>query len=277
MSQSKLPPLIVENAKKLIQQLVPSIVQITDKTGIKNIGQPNMEMPGSCIPQSELQEILQLKNNLTDKLNSTSKTIESLSKPLDVLNTTVTTLSQTLDITKSSKIAANIALGFIPITPGAAPSSINALGDLIDILDPKVQTTKNTISSIVSALDYANNVIFKILNLLKVIDQYLTQCGIPSSSLLSYNEYVSNIEQNYTQNVGSNQNIESNQSPQIYNGFILDIVEEQFSPTVKRIKAVAKNSQDIILLETPLSFTTIPQVLITELKLIIDKSNLKAY
>jgi hypothetical protein len=277
MTQSKLPPLIVKNAKKLIQQLVPSIIQITDKTGIRNIGQPNMEMPGSCIPQSELQEILQLKNNLTDKLNSTSKIIESLSKPLDILNTTVTTLSQTLDITKSSKIAANIALGFLPVTPGAAPAAINALGDLIDILDPKIQTTKNTVSSIVSSLDYANNIIFKILNLLKIIDQYLIQCGVPSSSLLSYNEYVNNVEQNYTQNSESNQNAGSNQITQIYNGFVLDIVEEQFSPTVKRIKAIAKNPQGIILLETPPSFTTIPEVLITELKLIIDKSNLKAY
>ena len=61
-----------------------------------------------------------------------------------------------------------------------------------------------------------------------------------------------------------------------YNGFILEIVEEQYSPTVKRVKAVAKNAQGIILLQTPPSFTTTPQVLIEELKLIIDSSNLKA-
>jgi hypothetical protein len=271
MAQSRLPSLIVDNAKNLINQLVPSIIQITDKVGIKNIGQSDMVMPGSCIPQSELQEILQLKNNLTNKLNSTSRIIESLSRPLDTLNTTVTTLSTTLDSTKIAKTAANVALAAIPLTPGAAPSAINILSDLIDVLSPQVQNTKNTISTITDSLDYTNAVIFKILNLLKIIDQYLIKCGIPSTDLLSYSEYVNNVEQNYIQPG------QTNQTNQIYNGFILDIEEEQFSSSIKRIKAVAKNSQGIVLLQTPLSFTTTPQVLITELKLIIDRSDLKVY
>jgi hypothetical protein len=53
-------------------------------------------------------------------------------------------------------------------------------------------------------------------------------------------------------------------------------MEEPFSPTVNRRKAVAKNSNGIILLSTPSSFTTDTQVLFAELKLIIDKNNLKA-
>jgi hypothetical protein len=268
---NKIPILIVDNAQKLIQQLIPSITQITSETGIQNIGQPNMKMPGSCLPQTELQEILNLRNNLINKLNTTSKTIELLSKPVDVLNTVVTTTSTILDTTKIARTAANVALGLLPVTPGAAPAAINTLEDLINVLDPQIQTAKNSITSISSALDYANNIIFKILNLLKIIDTYLTQCGIPSSNLSPTNDYINTVEQQYTKSQ------ELPTTSQIYNGFTLDIVEEPFSPTVKRIKAVARNSQGIILLQTPLSFTTLPQILITELKLIIDKSNLKAY
>ena len=63
----------------------------------------------------------------------------------------------------------------------------------------------------------------------------------------------------------------------VYKGFTLDIVKESFSPTVDRVKAVAKNPQGIVLLQTPLSFTTTPQVLVSEIKLIIDSNpNLKA-
>jgi len=62
-----------------------------------------------------------------------------------------------------------------------------------------------------------------------------------------------------------------------YNGFVIKIEEVPFSPTVTRRKAVAFNQSGIALLETPLSFTTNDQTLINELKLIIDRDNLRAY
>jgi hypothetical protein len=275
LGADKIPVLIAEKAQSLIQQLVPTITQIVEKTGIQNIGQPNMVMPSVCLPADDLQNIIQLRNNMVDKINSTTKTIELLSKPIDILNTVVTTTSTILDATKIARTGANIALGFLPITPGAAPAAINVLGDLLNLLDPQVQIAKNAISSISGALDYTNEILFKLLNLLKDIDSYLTGCGAggsdSSTPLISTNDYLNAVEQQYTK---------VQESPivsQIYNGFTLDIVEEQFSPTIKRIKGVAKNPQGIILLQTPLSFTTTPQVLIEELKLIIDRSNLKAY
>jgi len=271
MSQSKIPLLIVNNAKKLIEQLVPSIIQIADRTGIKNIGQPNMEMPGSCLPQNELQEILTLRNNLIDKLNTVSRTIETLSKPIDTLNTVANTTSTILDTTDKARIAANIALGLAPVTPGIGPAAINTLKDLVELIKPQVQTLKNTISSISEALDYASNAIFKLLNLLKIIDQYLLQCGINSSNLSSTSDFVNQIDQQYT--TAQTQQISGFQ---VYQGFTLEVVEEPFSSTVNRRKAVAKNSQGIILLQTPLSFTSTPQILIQQLKLIIDNSDLKA-
>jgi hypothetical protein len=61
-----------------------------------------------------------------------------------------------------------------------------------------------------------------------------------------------------------------------YRGFVLEIVEEPYSPTVNRRKAIAKNTQGIILLSTPLTFSTENQVLIEEIKLLIDSNDLKA-
>ena len=48
-------------------------------------------------------------------------------------------------------------------------------------------------------------------------------------------------------------------------------------PTVKRTIAQALNTEGVVALQTEPSFTQNPKVLIEELKLLIDKDNLKAY
>jgi len=277
MSENKIPTLIVNNAQKLIEQLVPSISQISDRIGVVNIGQPNMQMPGTCLVQSELQDILNLRNNLIDKLNSVSKTIDLLTKPVNTLTTIVDTTSTLVDTTNTVRIAANVALALIPVppgVPGAIPAGINTAKDVIEFLTPKIQLAKNQITQISDALNYASNVIFKILNLFKIRDQYLKQCGINPSLFTPTSDIVNQINKQYTE--AQNQLNQSDGSSQVYQGFNLEIVEEPFSSTVNRKKAVAKNSSGIILLQTPLSFTSSPQILIQQLKLIIDNSDLKA-
>ena len=62
-----------------------------------------------------------------------------------------------------------------------------------------------------------------------------------------------------------------------YQGFIFEIEEVPFSPTVNRKRALGKNQDGITLIQTELSFTPSDKVLIDELKFIIDRDNLKAY
>jgi hypothetical protein len=217
--------------------------------------------------------MLALRNNLLDKLNSTSQTIEILSRSINTLNTVINTTSTTLNVVDTARIAANVAISLIPppaSPPGATISTINNLKDLSEFLNPIINNSKNITNSISMSLDYTNKIILNLINLLKSIDKYLTGCNVSKENLTSPNNYISIVEQNYSK-------IQAEPTTnEIYNGFVLSVVTESFSPTVNRVKAVAKNSQGIVLLQTPLSFTTTPQVLISEIKLIIDKSNLKA-
>ena len=106
-----------------------------------------------------------------------------------------------------------------------------------------------------------------ITNLLNSLDTLIIGCN-PTSTLNSLSDTIVQTANSQTQadvNDGS------------YKGFSFQIEEVPFSPTVNRLKAIALNQGGIPLLETPLSFTTNRQTLIDELKLIIDRDNLKPF
>ena len=271
--KDKLPILLAEKGQKLIKQLVPQIIQIAEKTGIKNIGEITEELPNFCLTKDELNKILDVRNNLVDKLNSTTKIINTLSKTTNTLNNVINVTSIAVTTLNIARLASNVGVAAIPSppgAPGAIVSSLNTLKDLLEFMSPKITTTKNIISSVNTSVDFVNSILLKLLNLLKSIDKYLIGCN-NADNLISFSEYILNLEKTYIQN----QN-QLNPNLSTYQGFILEVIQEQFSPTIKRSRAIAKNSQGIILLKTPLSFTSTPQVLIEELKLIIDSNNLKA-
>jgi hypothetical protein len=205
--------------------------------------------------------------------------IEKLSKPLDTLVPLVNSLSTSNQRLNNIKTLSQLNIPFLPTSPPGAPSPSQAalvgLGIvenlLKDYLSPAIINNKNIITTIQSALDYVNNILTKLINIFKSIDQYLTNCGAISETtpLTSLNPYLQQLDQQQTA-------VDAAPINQVYRGFVLEVREEQFSPTVNRRRAVALNPQGIILLQTPLSFTSTPEVLIQQLKLIIDNSNLKA-
>jgi hypothetical protein len=276
---SKIPLLIVNKGQELVKQLIPQVIDIASQTGIQNIGTSNIQLPDTCLVSDELQRILNLRNTLVDRLNTTVDFIEKLSKPLDTLVPLVNSLSTSNQRLNNIKTLSQLNIPFLPTSPPGAPSPSQAalvgLGIvenlLKDYLSPAIINNKNIITTIQSALDYVNNILTKLINIFKSIDQYLTNCGAVSETtpLTSLNPYLQQLDQQ--QNT-----VESAPINQVYRGFVLEVREEQFSPTVNRRRAVALNPQGIILLQTPLSFTSTPEVLIQQLKLIIDNSNLKA-
>jgi hypothetical protein len=277
--ESKIPLLIVNKGQELVKQLIPQVIDIASQTGIQNIGTSNIQLPDTCLVSDELQRILNLRNTLVDRLNTTVDFIEKLSKPLDTLVPLVNSLSTSNQRLNNIKTLSQLNIPFLPTSPPGAPSPSQAalvgLGIvenlLKDYLSPAIINNKNIITTIQSALDYINSILTKLINIFKSIDQYLTNCGAVSETtpLTSLNPYLQQLDQQQTA-------VDAAPINQVYRGFVLEVREEQFSPTVKRVKAVALNPQGIVLLQTPLSFTSTPEVLIQQLKLIIDNSNLKA-
>jgi hypothetical protein len=275
--KDKIPILIIEKGQDLIKSLIPKIIELSTSIGIENLGQPDVKVPDICLLEEEIKPLIDLRNNMIGKLNSTTKTIENLSKSINPLNVIVNTTDKTLKTLSTAKSAAQITIPLLPTPTPGAPSPANValivLGKITDLenkLLPKVNIAKNSINNISTTLDQINSIIFNLINVLNPIDLYLSKCKPTDSDLTPLNDYIEKTVSKFSQV----------QKPQIlgeiYQGFILEIVTVPFSPTINKVKAVAKNNNGIVLLQSPESFTTNPQVLIEEIKLIIDKDNLKA-
>jgi hypothetical protein len=258
----KLGQILIQKGTELEDQIPSSITSLTSQF-----------TPGSCPDPAILQSIVEKRNNIVGKLNTVGQS-------LNTITTTYTGISGFLDIVifavsnlNNIKIGLNQAAKFIPLIPGAAVSAINDLGDASSKLtfdklgNSKLQKQKDRIDSLVIPIALFSKTIQNIINLLNSLDTLIIGCN-PTSTLDSLSDTIVQTANSQTQadvNDGS------------YKGFSFQIEEVPFSPTVNRRKAIALNQQGIPLLETPLSFTTNNQTLIDELKLIIDRDNLKAY
>jgi len=282
--QEKIALLIVKKAQDLVTLLIPIIITTATKIGIKALGKAKEKLPDACLPQKELKKILDIRNKLIDQLNNVNTTINILTKPIDTLVEIVDANEKILTGLNVAKLALQIAIPLVPTSPPGLPDlanpsiiAVTAIPDIEDFLKNNITSIKNPIYSLKKSKDHVNIIFLKLINLLKSLDKYLIGCGI-KNELIPLSPSLQSLDQTQIQQVVDAQNVNAVDFPSsVYKGFTLDIVKEPFSPTVNRVKAVAKNPQGIILLQTPLSFTTIPQILISNIKLIIDLNpNLKA-
>lgn len=277
---SRIPLIIVNKGQDLIRQIVPKVVEMAQKAGIQNIGQPSEFLPvnddgtpNACLISVELQKMLAIRNQLINRLNLVASTTMSLAKTLKPLTTSLNAAQKGLKIASGARKVISIGATFIPSppgTPGFVVSAINNLKNLEEFLFPIISLGLGNISSIEKALDYISKVFNKLISLLKSIDNYLIGCGVAAESLTPLNEDAKTLNDMQTKIQTEETNLN------LYKGFVLEVVQEPFSPTVNRRKAIAKNKDNIILLQTPLSFTTLDEVLINEIKLLIDSNNLRA-
>jgi hypothetical protein len=258
----KLGQILIQKGTELENQIPSSLTSLISQF-----------TPGSCPDSVILQSIVEKRNNIVGKLN----TVDQF---LNVITSTYTGVSSFLDVVlfsisnlKNIKTGLNQAAKIIPVIPGAAVSAINDLGDLSDRLtfdnlgNSKLQKQKDGIDSLIIPIAIFSKIIQNIITLLNSLDTLIIGCN-PTSTLDSLSDTIIQTANSQTQadvNDGS------------YKGFSFQIEEVPFSPTVNRRRAIALNQQGISLLQTQLSFTTNNQTLIDELKLIIDRDNLKAY
>jgi|694.fasta_scaffold05007_17 hypothetical protein len=228
---------------------------------------------GTCPDPQTLQNIIDKRNNIVEFLNKFSTFLDTViftytgvSVAFDVALSTITGL-------KLTKTTASGGVKILPTAPGFVTALLSDLGDLTDNLtynslgESKLVKRKQDLDTLAIALNIVSSFVKNVVTILNSLDAALSLCLQPNQTL---NPVSDNLQKILTDNQQSVDN-------STYQGFIFKIEEVPFSSTVTRRKAVAFNQSGIPLIETPLSFTTNDRTLIDELKLIIDRDNLKAY
>jgi hypothetical protein len=236
-----------------------------------------------CPPQSEVDRIIEIRNNIVTQLN---KIYSKVSKIADAITKVQKFLSAILIALKVAGgiITASILIQLVaPFIPATALAKLTAATSGAQEVVKKIKFTSegeqrltpiiNSILAISIGVQLFANVLRNIICKLDSLDASIVLCSVESTvksklpplspELLSFVEETS--ESNEQSAIGST-----------YKGFIFEIEEVPFSPTVNRIRANALNDDGIVLLQSELSFTTTPNILIEELKLTIDRDNLRA-
>lgn len=270
--QQKLNELIISKVISYSSKVLPGLYNLGNQLGIQDIATPNPTLPDICPDQNTLQQVYTVRNNIVRELNIISNyltiTQKSLSILSDLLNGQISIVKALALIRTTTSIGAKA----IPVLPGAVGSILSDVESLRLSLtfdlegNPKLEKVKQVVSQGEQYLTQASAILAKILTIIQVIDLILTKCQ--PNPVEEISEEVKNI-------TALGQEPKS-QTSELYRGFLLDIESKPYTNTVTQTRGVAKNNQGIILLATPYSFTSRPELLISELKFKIDSENLKA-
>ena len=220
-----------------------------------------------CPAPDQLQRLLDTRNNIVGQLNSIGTKLNTLNFSIGGLQDITNILKNILSTVETAKLVTSTAAKIVPLIPGAVPALLNDLETIDDKILPLLEKNSGSINATSIPIAVVTSIINKIVNSLSQLDDLIKLCS-PNSTLDSLSDIIVQTANSQTQ---------SDVNDGSYKGFSFQIEEVPFSPTVNRLKAIALNQGGIPLLETPLSFTTNRQTLIDELKLIIDRDDLKAF
>jgi hypothetical protein len=252
---------------------IPGILKTVFANGCPNPNSPT------------IRRIITIRNGLVVSLNA-------IGTQLDIITNTITGLSRFLDITEIALTSLDIVKAAIsggskllPAPPGVPGAVTSGLADLETIIRKKLFTplgearlpkVAGSVAAAAIPISIINKYIQQIIAILSALDIKLKQC-VPDLASNASSPGLTPISNNLISIAAQQTQADNTDNQVTYAGFLIEIETTPYTPTVDRRRAVGKNRSGIILITTELSFTTDDQVLINELKFIIDRDNLKAY
>jgi hypothetical protein len=264
----KLSDLLIKKGEEIKTQIEPKLIQEIQKAKDGLL----------CDDINKLNKLIQTRNNIVSKLNGISRFLDQISLAFTGIATLFDLLVLAKSILDVTTLASYIALGFAPVVPGAAITTIGTIQNASDKITydtlgaSRLEKVQNIIGGAAIAIAILSAIIKVVITLLNQLDIELSKC----TNLSTLSEVLTPIDQNLINISNQVTEAETTINESTYKGFTLTIETIPFTNTVNQYKAIGLNSDGIKLIETPLSFTENNQTLIDELKFIIDRDNLKA-
>lgn len=271
---------ILKNTLTLANQSVPKIENLLTQFSAD-----------SCPSEEELNKIYVTRENIIEDANNLSKKLDKFTKTLTGINKFLTVSLRIVKGLRGSKSALQIASTALAIVPFSFPPVNKAIGlantiagtldDVVTIItfnslgESKLIKKKTALDNAAVPLALSNQYIKQFVDKISQLDSNIQKCssvGGGASSLI-----LSPVDPQFILISKIEELDEQSPNDTSYQGFTIEIETVPFSPTVDRKRAIGLNNSGIKLIETPLSFASKDQVLINQLKFIIDRDNLKAY
>lgn len=218
-----------------------------------------------CPTQAKLQQLILLKSRYSEQVNKFYTSINTIQTTVTSSDKIAQALNTTLQVISTARQVGNIALSLIPITPGAAPALINTQKEIEEKLRPSLEKISTILTKMGSTFVFLGSILTLIQQLLNLLDIIIRFCA----------EKLNIPYQTINTTIGAIPRL-ATPSPSTYKGFTFEIVTDTQNQTAypKRY-AVAKDKYNVIQLKSQSSFTPNPDVLIAELRFIIDRDGLR--
>jgi hypothetical protein len=248
--------LLLSTSKSVAPLLVYASVRVIARLAVQNsnlkdlVDQTNAIIENATTPE-QLEQARVSRNNAYNVLNNNERNLIDIKDKLEL----VTLITSTLTILGDVLI---ISLSF-PGTPASAYKPYEIIVKTLGILN-------NSLLVLVPILDILISELSDLKKQLREIDNKLDLQTIDSGNLEAVNVLLNNIKQ---------------PKDETYKGFKLKIKEDQDPRTfvkdsIKRHYAVAIDKNNVEVIKSEYSYTLEPQILIDQLKIIIDQRNLQA-
>jgi len=263
--------ILIPFAIKLLLPFGMAIVQSV----ISNIPLANVKDQILCPRQDKILELIKKRNKLVKKVNSIYSKITKVENQLSTVNSVLTGLEVGISAIEFIPYPATgiPPLGLPPLTTGQIEKTGSTINKLKNLLE-KAKIAINILTLTAAAFGAILGILLRLLNSLDALIQECSESqDIPFETI--------NAELNILVNTStgiSNSNViqltqDSQQLDTTYKGFTLEIKfdETNFSKYPRRF-AQALTKTGIPVLKTDSSFASDPQVLLDQLKFIIDSN-----